>query len=252
MWSKETDRKTSMALDVRASPSTDTTSTNQPQNARPLVELCIGYGLILATIWTPRPYQHWLWWIASTWVVLTTVLSFPGWAAMGFRRGGFVSSLWVVFAAGIVSASAIIVAIHLDTLRRPISARGWVLTFGGYTLWSFVQQFLLQGYFLFRLLRLMPRQEWAAVAAAGIFSAAHLPNPILMPITFVWGLAACFVFLRFRNLFPLAAAHAILGITVAITIPGPVVRNMRVGLGYLRYHAPHPPPPALEASPPKP
>jgi hypothetical protein len=45
------------------------------------------------------------------------------------------------------------------------------------------------------------------------------------------------VFLRCRNVYPLAMAHAILGITVAVTIPGPVVHNMRVGLGYLRYHA---------------
>jgi hypothetical protein len=168
---------------------------------------------------------------------------------MGFRRGGFLASLWVVFAAAIITACAVIVAINLDTLRHPISARGWVMTFGGYTVWSFVQQFLLQGYFLFRILRLLPRREWAALAAAGLFAAAHLPNPILTPVTFIWGLVACFVFLRFRNVFPLAAAHAILGIAVAITIPGPVVRNMRVGLGYLRYHAPHAHPPGLEASP---
>lgn len=240
-----------MALDVKASPSTDTPSTSQPRKVRPLVELSIGYGLILATIWAPRPYQQWLWWIASSWVALTTIVSFPGWAAMGFRRGGFLQSLWVVFAAGIVCASAVTVAVHLDTLRHPVSTRSWVMTFGGYTVWSFVQQFLLQGYFLFRFLRLLPRREWAAVAAAGIFAAAHLPNPILTPITFIWGLAACFVFLRFRNVFPLAVAHAILGITVAITIPGPVVRNMRVGLGYLRYHAPHAHTSRLEASPPR-
>ena len=240
-----------MALDVKAPPSTDTHSTNQPRKTRPLVELSIGYGLILATIWAARPYQQWLWWIASSWVVLTTIASFPGWAAMGFRRGGFFSSLWVVFAAGIVCAGSVTVAIHLDTLRHPVSTRSWVMTFGGYTVWSFVQQFLLQGYFLFRFLRLLSRREWAAVAAAGIFAAAHLPNPILTPVTFIWGLAACFVFLRFRNVFPLAAAHAILGITVAITVPGPVVRNMRVGLGYLRYHKPHAHTPGLEATPPR-
>jgi len=147
------------------------------------------------------------------------------------------------------TAGAIVVAIHLDTLRHPISTRSWVMTFGGYTVWSFVQQFLLQGYFLFRFLRLLPRREWAALAAAGIFAAAHLPNPILTPVTFIWGLCACFVFLRFRNVYPLAIAHALLGITVAITIPGPVVRNMRVGLGYLRYHAPHAHPPGLEPTP---
>ena len=78
----------------------------------------------------------------------------------------------------------------------------------------------------------------AAVTAAGIFAAAHLPNPILTPVTLFWGLAACMVFLRFRNIFPLAVAHAIFGITIAITIPGPVVHNMRVGLGYLTYRAP--------------
>ena len=107
-----------------------------------------------------------------------------------------------------------------------------------YRLCSFVQQFLLQGYFLFRFLRLLPRRESVAVAAATIFAAAHVPNPILTPITLVWGMVACFVFLRCRNLYPLMMAHAILGISVSITVPGPVIHNMRVGIGYLRYHPP--------------
>ena len=245
MWSEEATRGTSMALDVKASPSIETNSINRPPRGRPLLELAVGYGLILVTIWTPRPYQRWLYAVAVAWIMLTSIPAFPGWSAAGFRRGGFFDSLWVVFAAAIVSAGAIMVAIHLGTLRHPISTRSWVMTFGGYTVWSFVQQFLLQGYFLFRLLRLLPRREWAALAAAGMFAVAHLPNPILTPVTFVWGLVACFVFLRCRNVFPLAIAHAMLGITVAITIPGPVVRNMRVGLGYLRYHAPHVPTPGL-------
>jgi hypothetical protein len=228
-----------MALDVKASPSIETNSTTQPRRVRPLLELSVGYGLILATIWTPRPYQRWLYLVAVIWIVLTSIPAFPGWAAAGVRRGGFLASLWVVLAAATVSAGAISIAIHLGTLRHPISTRTWLMTFGGYTVWSFVQQFLLQGYFLFRLLRLLPRREWAALAAAGMFALAHLPNPILTPVTFIWGLCACFVFLRCRNVYPLAVAHAILGITVAITIPGPVVHNMRVGLGYLRYPARH-------------
>ncbi len=238
-----------MALDLKASPSTDTLSPPVPRRGRPLLELAVGYGLILATIWTPRPWQQWLYLLAVLWIAVTSFVSFPGWAAMGFRRGGLLSSLWVVFAAALVSAGAIFIAVHIDTIRHPINARGWVMTFGGYTVWSFVQQFLLQGYFLFRFLRLLPRREWAALAAAGIFAAAHLPNPILTPVTLIWGLCACFVFLRFRNVYPLAIAHALLGITMAITIPGPVVRNMRVGLGYLRYHAPHAHTPGLEPAP---
>jgi Type II CAAX prenyl endopeptidase Rce1-like len=228
---------------LKTSSSAGTIAAMRPAKGRPLFELAIGYGLVLATIWTPRPYQRWLYLAAVLWIFATTVFSFPGWAAMGFRRGGFAASMWVVLAALAVSIGAVIVAIHLDTLRHPISTRSWVMTFGGYTVWSFVQQFLLQGYFLFRFLRIQPRREWAALAAAGIFAAAHLPNPILTPITFIWGLCACFVFLRCRNVYPLAAAHAILGITVAVTIPGPVVHNMRVGLGYLRYHTPRVPTP---------
>lgn len=236
-----------MALDLKASPSPDLISATMPGRGRPLLELMVGYGLILATIWTPRPYQRWLYILAVLWIAATSLVSFPGWRAMGIRRGGFLSSLWVVVAAAIVSACAIFIATRIDTIRHPVNARGWVMTFGGYVVWSFVQQFLLQGYFLFRFLRLLPRREWAAVAAATIFAAAHLPNPILTPITLALGMFACFMFLRYRNLIPLAVAHALLGITVAITIPGPVVRNMRVGLGYLRYHAPHAP--GLEPSP---
>jgi hypothetical protein len=225
-----------MTPELKTSSGRDGTAVTAPKKARPLFELCVGYGLIIATIWTPRPFQKWFYLAAVVWIAVTTFASFPGWAAMGFRRRGFAASMWVVLAALVVSIGAVVVAIQLDTLRHPISTRSWVMTFGGYTVWSFVQQFLLQGYFLFRLLRILPRREWAALAAAGIFAAAHLPNPILTPVTLIWGICACFVFLRARNVYPLALAHAILGITVAITIPGPVMHNMRVGLGYLRYH----------------
>ena len=228
-----------MTLHLKTSSGLDRTAKTVPRKTRPLLELCIGYGLILATIWTPRPFQKWLYLAAVVWIAVTTFASFPGWAAMGFRRGGFAASMWVVLAALVVSIAAVGVSMHLHTLRHPISTRSWVMTFGGYTVWSFVQQFLLQGYFLFRLLRILPRREWAAVAAAVIFAAAHLPNPVLTPVTLIWGVCACFVFLRARNLYPLALAHAILGITVAVTIPGPMMHNMRVGLGYLRYHASH-------------
>lgn len=157
---------------------------------------------------------------------------------MGFRRGGFAASLWVVAAAAVLSGTAVMMAIRLHTLRIPHSLMGWVLAWGGYTVWSFVQQFLLQGYFLFRFLKLVPRREGAALAAAGIFAAAHLPNPLLTAVTLVWGTVACFVFLRCRNVYTLMITHAILGVSLAITVPGPVMHNMRVGIGYLRYRAP--------------
>ena len=68
-----------------------------------------------------------------------------------------------------------------------------------------------------------------------VFALAHLPNPILTPLTLIWGFAACLVFIRSRNVYPLAIAHAIFGICVAITIPASMLHNMRVGLGYINY-----------------
>jgi len=205
---------------------------------RDWLELSVAYGLILLTIWTPRPAQRWLFWTAVAWIALTTWRSFPGWQTLGFRREGLGRSLWVAVGALLMTVLATVVAARLHTLHEPENPARWIRTFAGYAIWAFVQQFLLQGYFLLRLLRLTQNPAGAAVAAAGIFAAAHLPNPILTPLTLLWGLGACFVFLRYRNLYPLAVAHAAFGICVAITIPGPVVHNMRVGLGYLTYRAP--------------
>jgi hypothetical protein len=226
-----------------------------PDSSRPrqraVVDLVLGYGLIIATIWAPRPEQQWIYLAATAWIVYSTWRSFPGWNTLGFRLGGFCQSAWVIGAGFALATAAVILAIRFNTLRHPITGRGWIMAFGGYAVWSFAQQFLLQSYFLYRFRQLLSSDAKAAVAAAVIFAAAHLPNPILAPVTLLWGLAACFVFLRHRNIYPLAITHAMLGICVAITVPGPVIHNMRVGLGYIRYHhrvAPPLAPPTAPAS----
>ena len=47
-----------------------------------------------------------------------------------------------------------LLASDLHTLHHPNGLLQWILAFGGYTVWSLAQQFLLQGYFLARLVRL--------------------------------------------------------------------------------------------------
>jgi len=157
---------------------------------------------------------------------------------MGLRRRNFFRSLWIAAVALALALAAALVAARLHTLRL-LGGPVWLIeNYWAYMIWAAVQQFLLQCFFLARLLRLVPSPRLAAFTAALIFACAHIPNPILAPITLVWGFAACLLFLRYRNLYPLAIAHAILGVAVAITIPGPVDHNMRVGLGYLTYN-PH-------------
>jgi membrane protease YdiL (CAAX protease family) len=182
--------------------------------------------------------QRWLYFGTIAWFFVSIVATFPGWRAMGCSIAGFWRSLWVVGIAVALGIGATILASNLHTLHHPGSPIQWVKAFGGYTIWALTQQFLLQGYFLIRLLRIMPSKVSAVATAGFVFALIHLPNPILTPVTLLWGLVACFVFLKFRNIYPLAIAHAIFGICVAITIPATMHHNMRVGLGYLTYTPP--------------
>ena len=204
-----------------------------------ICELIIGYVLIVAVIWTPQPFQRWLYFAAIAWFALSIISTFPGWKTMGCCISGLWRSLWVIAAAMLIAAAATALAINLHTLHHPGTPADWIQTFGGYTIWALAQQFLLQGYFLVRLVRVFSSPKAAAIVAAIVFAIAHLPNPILTPITLLWGFVACLVFLRSRNIFPLAIAHAICGICLAVTIPASMLHNMRVGLGYIDYQAPH-------------
>lgn len=203
---------------------------------RDLIELVAGDVMILVVLWTPRPWQKLVYWVPVVWIAVTTWISFPGWAAMGWRRTNLLRSLWVVGAALVLAIAAALVARRMGTLHLPDGMWMFLRTYIGYAIWSFVQQFLLLDFFLGRLLRVMNGRKPAVCLAAGIFALAHLPNPVLTALTLVWGLASCLLFLRYRNLYPLGLAHAIFGICIAVTIPGHITHNMRVGLGYLRYH----------------
>jgi hypothetical protein len=190
----------------------------------------------MATIWTANPAQRVLYWLAFAWVIATSWSRPEGWTGLGLGRKGLLPSLWIVGAALLLSAGALFIAGRTHTLHRlhgptPLFRHGWA-----YIVWSIMQQFLLQSYFLLRLLRLLPGKAAPILVATGIFALAHLPNPILTPITFVWGLIACILFLRYRNIYTLGLAHGIMGLCVAVTIPSTLHHNMRVGLGYLRYH----------------
>lgn len=216
---------------------TELISTGRSRSAqRDLLELVVGYTLIMATIWTGNPAQRVLYWLSFVWIIATSWASREGWTKLGLGSKGLLQSLWVVGVALVLSAGAVFIAWRTHTLHRlhgptPILLHGW-----GYIVWSVMQQFILQSYFLLRLLRLLPGKVAPVIAATVIFAVAHLPNPILTPVTLIWGAIACVLFLRYRNIYTLGVAHGIMGLCVAVTVPNSLHRHMRVGLGYLRYH----------------
>jgi membrane protease YdiL (CAAX protease family) len=103
-----------------------------------------------------------------------------------------------------------------------------------YVVWALVQEFILQSFFFTRCEELFggPAAVWVA---ATLFAFAHLPSPILTTLTLVGGLFFCEMFRRYRSIYPIGIVHAVLGLTIAMTMPDSLLHHMRVGIGYLRY-----------------
>jgi membrane protease YdiL (CAAX protease family) len=203
---------------------------------RDLAELLIGYGLILVVVWTPNPWQRVLYWVTFAFIAVTAWLGHRAPETNGLGTRGLLPSLWIVAAAVAVSLACVGVAQHLHTLHRLYGPLPVAEHLAGYALWALMQQFILQIYILLRLLRLGLRRPAAIAAATILFAIAHIPNPLLVPLTLAWGAASCLLFLRYRNLYALALAHGILGMTLAVSVPNHIHHHMRVGLGYIEYH----------------
>jgi membrane protease YdiL (CAAX protease family) len=201
---------------------------------RDAAELAIGYVLILLAEWFPNSeVQRFLFWFTLAWVIVTTILARPTARTLGLRPSN-ARSLWIIPAIVILGALFVWMASQLHTLHG-FSINTLMGRVRGYIVWSLLQQFMLQDYFLLRLLRLMPSKAAAVSTASLLFASAHIPNPVLMLGTLLWGIAACTLFLRYRDLYSLGVAHCLLGICIAVTVPAHIHHGMRVGLGYLQY-----------------
>jgi membrane protease YdiL (CAAX protease family) len=71
--------------------------------------------------------------------------------------------------------------------------------------------------------------------AATLFAAVHLPSPILTTLTLIGALFFCEMFRRYRSIYPIGVVHALLGLTVSLSMPDSLLHHMRVGIGYLMY-----------------
>lgn len=94
--------------------------------------------------------------------------------------------------------------------------------------WAGMQQWLLLGFALPRLERILPSGPWAILGVAALFALMHTPNGTLMQLCLLSELfwAACF--LRNRSLLPVAIAHAASAVIAGATLIGPVLRSLEV------------------------
>jgi membrane protease YdiL (CAAX protease family) len=214
-------------------------SRSRPGFTRDLLEIILGYGLILFVLWMPEFPQR----ILSPLVLLVTlaiVLSRrPSAEELGISRRGLAASFWILPAAIVLALASLLVAKQIGTLH-PLY-KGDFKHIAGYISWTLYQQFLMNDLFMPRLTRIL--SENAAVGVAAIlFALAHLPNLPLTAVTLVWGAISCALFRRYRNLYALGLAQGLLGLCFAGCVPDALHHHLRVGLGYLRYRDTQPTP----------
>jgi hypothetical protein len=201
--------------------------------ARDFVELVFGYGFIVFVIWMPEYPQKLLSPVALV-VTLAIVLA-RGQTRdeLGFGLRGFVASLWILPTALVVTVVSTALSRHFGMLHTLYKADFKHVS--GYVLWTIYQQFLLNDYFMPRLIRITGSERVSVSLAGVLFAAAHLPNLWLTVATLAWGAISTALFLRYRNIYALGLAQGLLGLTFAVCVPEALSHHLRVGLGYLRY-----------------
>jgi hypothetical protein len=215
-------------------------SRPHPIRTRDLLELILGYGVIVAVIWTPEHLQRILSPFALVLTLLVVLVRRHSRSELGVGRRGLIESLWILPVAIALCALSIFVATRIGTLH-PLY-KGDFAHVSGYVLWTLYQQFLLQDYFMDRLLHFISSEALAVAIAGILFAAAHLPNLVLTAATLVWGIVSCALFRQYRNLWALGLAQGLLGLCFAVCVPDALHHHLRVGLGYLRYHGSQPMP----------
>jgi len=143
---------------------------------------------------------------------------------------------FVVIGMGIITAAALLlVSAQLGTLHRLFGKPNAILHGSTYLLWAVVQQWIQQSFFFARMERVIERGVLASFTTAALFGLAHLPNPILAPLTFFGGWLLSELYRRYRSVVPLGIAHGLVGLAIALAVPDSLNHHMRVGLGYLHY-----------------
>ena len=211
-----------------------------PSRTGDLVELILGYGAVVGVIWMPEPLQRIFSPIVLLFTLLVVLLRRQSREELGLGLRGLFPSLWILPGAIALAALSTFVAAKIGTLH-PLY-KGDLVHVSGYVLWTVYQQFLLQDYFMARLLRLLSNQTVAVALAGVLFAAAHLPNLVLTAATLAWGIVSCALFRRYHSLWAIGLAQGLLGLCFAVCVPDALHHHLRVGLGYLRYHGTQPVP----------
>lgn len=197
------------------------------------------FGSLEAALWTAGAVQGFF--IALT-VALTVAWAFSErwpWPDLGIDPASIRRGWWIAPVGATIAGLILLGAWRWHTLRLPAGSLVICANLLFSLIWAFAQQFLAQSFFFLHLEYLLRSGRKAVIATALLFSSAHIPNPVLVPVTLVGGLVLSEWFRRNRTLYMLAVAHALVALSLAVSVPETVLHDMRVGIGYIRYSERH-------------
>ena len=205
-------------------------------------------SFILIEAFAFSAYVGWYIWRlqASTW---SSWVVFPIWMLASFvvhrdtpkTIGWRADNLWIATKHSAMvflpcMAALCVVGIFLGAMHRVPGHLLLPKHFFGYMAFCLLQQAGLNSYLTNRLLGAMDSPALASVLAGTIFAALHWPNPVLVPLTFIGGVAMAWLFARERNILPLALFQGILGTLVWWAFPVAWHHAMRVGPCFYHFH----------------
>jgi len=198
-----------------------------------VVEAAAGFALLMLYIWRLRFSAPRAWLFILGFFILSHILRGERIAALGLRRGNFRECMQTLAPALLLMALAFIAAGLLLQTMRPISLEYGFMCLLAYCPWALFQQYLLNGYIANRLLAVSSARH-VPLMAATLFAGAHLPNWFLMLVTFVTGYYSTKIFMRYRNLYFLGLAHAVIGTLIFVVIPDSISHHLTVGPGFFQ------------------
>ncbi len=197
----------------------------------------VGLSLYVAYfIWRLQFSWRWSWVVIAIWTTASFLLHRDNAKTLGWRA----DNLWpatrrAAMAFGVLALAVFFAGLFLGALHRLPEHLLSFHRFWNYLSFCLLQQVALQSYLTNRLLSAFTDRWKACLVAGAIFSALHWPNPVLVPITFIGGVAMAWLFARERNVIPLALGQAILGSLIYWAFPLAWHHSMRVGPGYYTF-----------------
>ena len=201
-----------------------------------VVEGVVFSAFIGLYIWRLQQSHPNTWLVFPIWLVVSFVAHRDTPKTLGWRA----DNLWPATRQGLILfgvfvAVLFVIGLFLGALQRLPAHLIDRHRFIGYFSFCLLQQIALNSYLMNRFLYALENPRTAALLCSLIFAALHWPNPVLVPVTFVGGLAMCLLFARQRNILPLTLGQAVLGGVAWWAFPIAWHHSMRVGPGYYTF-----------------